>query len=207
VQRVFVKICGLSTEDSLRAAIEAGADAVGFVFADSPRRVTPKRAMALSATVPAGILRAAVMRHPAAEELEAVMELVRPDWLQTDAEDLAGLRLPAGVEALPVYRDLPDLDSAGMAREDRALFEAAVSGAGVAPDWSRARECAALTRLVLAGGLDPDNVGRAIDIVRPWGVDVSSGVETRPGVKDPAKIAAFITAVRRAERQLERADE
>jgi phosphoribosylanthranilate isomerase len=205
--RVFVKICGLTTADALRAAIEAGADAVGFVFAASPRRLTAAAAAELSALVPAGILRVAVMRHPLPGEWDEVASVVRPDWLQTEAEDFATLDLPVGVERLPVYRDLPGLDSAALAREDRALFEAPASGTGQAPDWDRAAQLAGMTRLVLAGGLHPDNVGAAIRRVRPWGVDVSSGVESSRGVKDPARIAAFVAAVRQAERDIERADQ
>ena len=204
--RTFIKICGLSTMEMVRAAVEAGADAVGFVFAASPRRVIPEDAAALAAQVPAGVLRVAVMRHPLPEEWQEVAAIMRPDWLQTEARDFAALRLPAGVERLPVYRDMPGLDSAALAREDRALFEAPASGTGQTPDWERARSLARLTRLVLAGGLHPGNVGEAIRRVRPWGVDVSSGVESSRGVKDPARIEAFITAVRRAERELDSAD-
>lgn len=200
--RVFVKICGLTTPDDLRAAIEAGADAVGFVFAASPRRLTPEDAADLSALVPAGIVRVAVMRHPLPEEWEEVAGLVGPDWLQTEARDFSSLRLSSHVEALPVYRDIPGLDTAAIARETRALFEAASSGAGETPDWKRAASLATLTRLVLAGGLTPDNVGEAIRRVRPWGVDVSSGVEVTRGVKDPERIRAFIAAVRSVEKEL-----
>jgi phosphoribosylanthranilate isomerase len=205
MQRIFIKICGLSTPEAVRAAIEAGADAVGFVFAPSPRRVTPEEAAELSASVPAGIVRVAVMHHPLPAEWEEIAELAHPDWLQTEARDFASLRMPASVDALPVYRDVPGLDMASIAREDRALFEAAASGAGQAPDWDRARGLATGTQLVLAGGLHPGNVAEAIRRVRPWGVDVSSGVEVSPGVKDPAKIAAFVAAVRRVEQELERA--
>ncbi len=204
--RVFVKICGLITAAAVRAAVAAGADAVGFVFAASPRRVTPEDAATLGALVPAGIMRVAVMRHPLPEEWQEVAGIARPDWLQTEARDFEALKLPAGVEPLPVYRDVPGLDSAALAREDRALFEAAASGTGQTPDWERAGALARLTRLVLAGGLHPGNVGEAIRRVRPWGVDVSSGVESSRGVKDPAKIEAFIAAVRRAEREMNRAD-
>jgi phosphoribosylanthranilate isomerase len=200
--RVFVKICGLTTPASVRAAIESGADAVGFVFAASPRRLTPTAAADLAAQVPAGILRVAVMRHPLTSEWDEVAAILRPDWLQTDAGDFASLRLPPGTEPLPVYRDIAALDSDALAREDRALFEAAHSGSGESPDWDRARSLAARTRLVLAGGLHPDNVAAAIERVRPWGVDVSSGVEVSRGVKDPAKIKAFVAAVRQAERNL-----
>ena len=205
--RIFVKICGLRTADMVRAAVEAGADAVGFVLAESPRQVTPREAADLSTLVPPGVLRVAVLRHPDPEQWRIVVEQVRPDWIQTDAPDLAQFTFPAGVEVLPVYRDVPGLDSGLLAREDRALFEASASGSGDSPDWDRARELALRTRLVLAGGLDPGNVGDAIRRVRPWGVDVSSGVEASRGIKDPVKIKAFIAAVRRAEQELDRADQ
>lgn len=204
--RVFVKICGLKTPEAVHAAVEAGADAVGFVFADSPRRVTAEAAAALAALVPPGIPRVAVMRHPRPRDWDEVAAIMRPDWLQTDAEDYAALLLPPGVMALPVYRDLPGLEPAQLSGRERALFEAGASGIGSMPDWQRARELARLTQLVLAGGLDAGNVGAAIARVRPWGVDVSSGVESQRGVKDSGKIAAFVAAVRRAEQELDDAD-
>lgn len=199
--RVWVKICGLTNAESLQAAIEAGADAVGFVFVASPRRLLPGAAARLVAQVPPGILRVAVMRHPLPGEWDEVARVVRPDWLQTEAGDFRTLQLPPGIEALPVYRDLPGLDSAALGREPRALFEAPASGTGEAPDWDRAARLAPLTRLVLAGGLTPENVGEAIRRVRPWGVDVSSGVESTRGIKDPERVRAFIAAVRRAEQE------
>jgi phosphoribosylanthranilate isomerase len=200
--RVFVKICGMTSAQAVHAAVEGGADAVGFVFAPSPRRVSPEEAADLAALVPPGLVRVAVMRHPLPEDWQDVADIVRPDWLQTDARDFEWLKLPAGIEALPVYRDVPGLDSAAAAHEDRVLFESATSGAGQAPDWNRARELARLVKLVLAGGLTPENVAAAIRHVRPWGVDVSSGVEASPGTKDPLKIRAFLAAVRQAEREL-----
>jgi phosphoribosylanthranilate isomerase len=186
--------------------VAGGADALGFVFVTSPRQIAPEMAPDLSELVPPNIIRVAVMRHPLPEEWNEVAAVFRPDWLQTDARDFAGLSLPAGVEALPVYRDLPGLDTVALAREDRVLFEAAASGTGQAPNWDRARQLAKTAKLVLAGGLSPDNVAQAIDHVRPWGVDVSSGVEAVRGVKDPEMITAFVAAVRRTERELERAD-
>lgn len=199
--RVFVKICGINSAEAVAAAVEAGADALGFVLAPSPRRVTPEEAEELCALVPPGVLRVAVMRHPLPEEWREVRDLVRPDWLQTEARDFEWLRLPPGMEALPVYHDVPGLDTTAAAREQRILFEAAASGVGRQPDWDRARALARRVKLVLAGGLDPDNVCAAIGRVSPWGVDVSSGVEAQPGIKDPAKIVAFVAAVRRAERE------
>lgn len=205
--RVFVKICGLRDAEALRAAVEAGADAVGFVLAASPRRVTLHEARALAAQVPPGILRVAVLKHPDEALWRAVTEELRPDWVQSDAGDFAGRVLPAGIEALPVYRDGAGLDSAALGREDRALFEAVASGAGMRPDWDRAAALAPLTRLVLAGGLDAGNVAEAIRRVRPWGVDVSSGVEASRGVKDPRRIRDFVAAVRRPEQDIGHADQ
>jgi len=201
--RVFVKICGLSTPGAVSAAIRAGADAIGFVFAESPRRVTPKRAAQLCAGVSPAIVRVAVMRRPTRDEWQRVAEEFAPDWLQTEADDFARLDLPESISRLPVFRDMPGLDLAAFNREERLLFEAAESGQGVQADWRRAADLVAGMgadrQLVLAGGLTPGNVGAAIASVRPWGVDVSSGVESRRGVKDPERIAAFIRAVREAE--------
>ena len=87
--RVFVKICGLTTSEAVRAAVEAGADALGFVFAESPRRVTPEQAADLGRLVPAGILRVAVMHHPRPESWREVAERFKPDWLQTAAKSSA----------------------------------------------------------------------------------------------------------------------
>jgi phosphoribosylanthranilate isomerase len=196
---VFVKICGLSTPRAVSAAVIAGADAVGFVFAESPRQVSPKRAAELCAGLSPVVIRVAVMRHPAAADWEAVAEQFEPDWLQTDAGDFAGLAVAERFGRLPVYRDASILEPEVNPVEEPVLFEAAVSGHGERADWQRAAVLARSRKLVLAGGLTPDNVGEAIAAVRPWGVDVSSGVESKRGVKDVGRIAAFIAAVREAE--------
>jgi phosphoribosylanthranilate isomerase len=196
---IFVKICGLRTAEAIEAAVEAGADALGFVFAASPRRVSVAEAKELTRGIPPGVLRVAVMHHPTQQEWDAVARGFEPDWLQTDSQDFADLDIGAEVRPLPVYRDRTDLDTDAIAAEERVLFEAPASGQGQRADWDRAAELAARTRLMLAGGLTPDNVGSAIVQVRPWGVDVSSGVERRRGEKDPERIAAFIQAVRKTE--------
>lgn len=201
--RVFVKICGLSTPRAVSEAIQAGADAIGFVFAESPRKVTPKRAAQLCRDVSPAIIRVAVMKHPTQDEWRQVAEEFAPDWLQTDAGDFSRLDVPEGISRLPVFRDMTDLDIAALGREEQLLFEAAESGQGIQADWQRAANLVAGLgtdrHLVLAGGLTPENVGAAIATVRPYGVDVSSGVESRRGVKDPDRIAAFMAAVREAE--------
>jgi phosphoribosylanthranilate isomerase len=190
--RVFVKICGINSEAAAAAALEAGADALGFVFAESPREVSPKRARELAANVPATVKRVAVLRHPPRELWQQVLDVFGPDWLQTDAEDLRAIELPARCAALPVYRD----GRAPQSPPARLLFEGAKSGSGRTADWDEARTLASRTQLILAGGLDAGNVADAIGRVRPWGVDVSSGVERRRGEKDPRMIHEFVARVR-----------
>jgi phosphoribosylanthranilate isomerase len=148
--------------------------------------------------LPGSIARVAVMRHPTPALWRHVWEVFAPDWLQSDAQDFATLDLPAACFALPVYRNGRVLPGSGN-RPARVLFEGAVSGSGLAADWDEARDFARATQLILAGGLDQDNVADAIRYVRPWGVDVSSGVEKRPGEKDPAKIKEFVARVRAVE--------
>ena len=192
----LVKICGINSPAAAAAAVEAGADALGFVFAESPREVTPERAAELCASVPSSIARVAVMRHPSAALWGRVLEVFRPDWLQTDAADFAAIELGERCAALPVYRNGGARPSA---LPPRLLFEGAASGSGQTADWDEARELARSCELILAGGLTPDNVAAAIEAVRPFGVDVSSGVERRRGEKDPGKIKEFVARVRAIE--------
>ena len=189
---MWIKICGMTTPEALEAAVGAGADAVGFVFAESVRRVTAQRAAALAATVRGQVRCVAVTRHPAQDDIDEILALLRPDVLQSDAADFAQLRLPQQLERLPVLRGASDPRTL----PPRLLFEGAVSGAGRTCDWDAAAEAARRTELVLAGGLDPANVAAAIAAVRPFGVDVSSGVEAQPGVKDPEAIERFVKAAR-----------
>jgi len=193
---MFVKICGITSGAALEAAAAAGADAVGFVFAPSPREVSPQDARALAADLPAHMLKVAVFRHPDRALVAEVLETLEPDWLQTDAADFAGLELPASCRPLPVYRSGAAPGTSAL--PPRVLFEGPVSGSGRTADWREAAELARRTELVLAGGLAPDNVADAIRAVRPWGVDVSSGVERARGTKDPGKIAEFVARARAA---------
>jgi phosphoribosylanthranilate isomerase len=197
---IFVKICGLTSPEIVNAAIEAGADALGFIFADSPRKVSVDLACRITRDLPAHIVRVAVMRHPTQAQWDEIAAGFSPDWLQADAIDFAQLAVDKAVVRMPVFRDSPDLDVAAVAASPQALFEAPASGVGQQADWDRAAQLATSTRLMLAGGLDAANVAGAIGQVSPWGVDVSSGVEVRRGVKDQDKIAAFIAAVRETEK-------
>jgi phosphoribosylanthranilate isomerase len=194
--RLWVKVCGLTSEAALGAALAAGVDAVGFVFhAGSPRNLTPARAAALAAAVPRAVSRVAVTRHPTQQLIDAIVAQFVPDALQTDLEDLATLRLPESLARLPVLRSgWPGTEPL----PPRCLFESADSGRGRRADWPQATALAVRTELVLAGGLDPGNVAAAVATVRPFGVDVSSGVESAPGVKDVALIHKFVAAARAA---------
>jgi phosphoribosylanthranilate isomerase len=197
---MFIKICGITSADAVAAAVAVGVDALGFVFAESPRRVSPIRACELAARAPASVERIAVTRHPSAALCREIFDVFSPDTLQTDADDFATIRLPTGCAALPVFRDGPA--PRDISPQTRLLFEGPESGTGEIADWRTARELAARTRLILAGGLDAANVEEAILAVRPFGVDVSSGVESSPGVKDPGKIEAFVASVRAAEKRI-----
>ena len=194
---VFIKICGLRDAECVAAAVAAGADAVGFVFADSVRRISPDRAKAVCRNVPAGVQRVAVMRHPSNQQWQSVLAGFAPDVLQTDIEDFKKLDIPPQVLSWPVIRE----GSAGAAGTIPEVFvyEGRNSGAGETVDWSNAASLADRGRMILAGGLAASNVAAAIQAARPWGVDVSSGVESSQGEKDVDLIRQFIGAVRAAE--------
>lgn len=196
--RRLVKICGLRDAAAVEAAVAAGADALGFVFAESVRRISPADAAALSEHVPEGVLRVAVMRHPDGELWQEVLSVFRPDILQTDADDFAQLAVPADVVRWPVIRETEFAEDANL--PETFVYEGAASGRGRRVDWQRAARLARQGRMILAGGLDRDNVREAIAAVAPFGLDVSSGVESAPGVKDPGLIREFVRAVRSNER-------
>jgi phosphoribosylanthranilate isomerase len=197
---MWIKICGMTDERAVAVALDLAVDAVGFVFAPSVRRLTPARAAELARPVRTRIACVAVTQHPTQAEVDAIVRAFAPDVLQTDIEDLAGLRLPETLARLPVLRAGTALCGVPPAR---LLFEGPRSGAGALADWTQAAEQARATQLILAGGLDAVNVGEAIRRVRPFGVDTSSGVESRPGRKDPDKMKAFVDAARAAFREVE----
>src|SRR5215472_16790474 len=192
---MWIKICGMTTPDAIATALEAGADAIGFVFAESPRQLTPETAAQLARPARGRVRCVAVTRHPRQGLLDEMLRVFRPDVLQADEGDFASLSLPASLERLPVVRVG---DGHPTQLPARILFEGPESGSGTTSDWSAARHFARRTQLVLAGGLEAGNVPEAIAAVHPFGVDVSSGVEARPGVKSPLKIMQFVTAARAA---------
>ena len=190
---MWVKICCMTTAAAVAAALEAGADAIGFVFAESVRRVTPRLAAQLAAPARGRVPCVAVIRHATQREFDAILAEFAPDVLQADLSDLARLLPPRELELLAVVRAGHEPAGAAPAR---VLFEGPTSGTGMPCDWTRARAFAQKTQLVLAGGLNADNVAAAIRAVHPFGVDVSSGVEDRPGIKSAPKIVRFVQAAR-----------
>ena len=204
--RVRIKLCGVTTPEAAGAAVEAGVDALGFVFAESPRRLNISRALQIAAVVPPFVTRVAVFRHPQVAEVAEVLSRFRPHLVQTEPDERLSELLGGGSLLLPVFHDADGVvnEVARFVAEAVALpgvhFEAAGRGGrGVLPDWNRAAEIARHAPLVLAGGLNPDNVAAAIRRVRPYAVDVSSGVESAPGVKDAKLVRRFVEAVKQAE--------
>ena len=206
--RRFVKICGLTSLDDALLAVDAGADAIGFVFwPKSPRAIAPARAAEIGRVLPPQIVRVGVFVDASPEEMTRVADEAGLDLLQLHGDEspeaLGALCRPAW-KALRVGAGFASRDAArwsgrvsGLLLDTKAA--AAPGGTGVAFDWSLARgarEHAAF--LMLAGGLTPENVERAIAIASPDGVDVSSGVESAPGKKDAGKVRAFVAAVRNA---------
>jgi phosphoribosylanthranilate isomerase len=203
----LVKICGINDPIAFDTAVEAGADWVGFVFfPPSPRYVTPDTAAALSARIVGGPPRVGLFVRPDIPAIARVLDVVRLDVLQIydAADDLPTIRARFG---LPVWRavaiggsaDLPS-DSGGA---DRLLLESKPpiganrpGGNATAFDWRILRDWSAVVPWVLAGGLTPDNVAAAVRETGAGAVDVSSGVESSKGVKDPALIRAFIAAAK-----------
>jgi phosphoribosylanthranilate isomerase len=204
--RTRVKICGITRPEDALAAAGSGADAIGFVFyPPSPRFVSVERAIELRNVLPPFVQIVALFVNPEHKAVEDILQRVRPSMLQFHGEESADFctgfgvpwvkacRVKAGVDLLEYFRSYPG--ASGWLAD---AYVEGYGGAGQSFDWSlvppeRDRP------LVLSGGLGVDNVGEAIRRVRPWAVDVSSGVESAKGIKDAAKIAAFIQEVKNAD--------
>lgn len=193
---VKVKICGLTSLEDARAAAEAGADFLGFVFAAGPRRLDPAVARGFWGELPRGVAKVAVFRDQTVGEVERVLSLARPDYLQFHGAETPGFCRLFG---LPVIRALParapgDLDLAGAFLDVAELFlvDLPKGDAGALPA-AVARAAVRLPRpVLLAGGLTPGTVGAVVVEFRPFGVDVARGVESAAGVKDRALVRAFV---------------
>lgn len=197
---VFVKICGITNESDALLAVAMGADAVGFIFAPSPRQIAPTIARDIARRLPPEILTVGVFRD---ESPQRVVEVVNSMGLrgaqlhghESPAEARwVAQRVPFTVKAFGVGDRL--LEKVGEYPVSAILIDSAEPGSGRVFDWGYAEGLPVDQRVILAGGLTPDNVGSAIERVGPWGVDVASGVESAPGHKDPVKLRAFINAAK-----------
>jgi phosphoribosylanthranilate isomerase len=199
---MFVKICGITNEDDALFAVAMGADAVGFIFAPSPRQVAVQQVYDITRRLPPEILTVGVFRDEAPSR---VIDMVNTAGLK--AAQLHGHETPAQVAEVAaqirwvikaVAAGSVDARRANEFGTDMVLVDAPAPGSGKVFDWSLMEDVAEGPRIILAGGLDPDNVAEAVRTVRPWGVDVSSGVEKAPGRKDALKVKAFIERARAA---------
>ena len=216
---LWIKICANTSLADAQLAVEAGADAVGFVFAPSPRRVTAEQVAAITSHLPAAVEEIGVFVGATLDEIESTVRLCGLTGVQLHSE--AGPELTAGLRARlgPGLRILRVVYfGAGAAEQAAAIAQdanvdavlvdsrtaTAVGGTGVAFDWAAARNTlfqhVEERKLIAAGGLNPANVAEAISMLRPWGVDVASGVEAAPGRKDPAKVRDFVANARATER-------
>lgn len=203
---MFVKICGVTTEEDALLAVAMDADAVGFVFAPSSRRVRPDDVRDIAKRLPHEVLTVGVFRN---ERPEQVVQTVNRAGLKAaqlhggepDAEiDYVAQRVPVVVQALPAGDER--MRTAGRSGAEIVLVDSEDPGSGTAFDWSLVEGVSARMKMLLAGGLTPDNVATAIERVRPWGVDVSTGVEEAPGKKDATRVRRFIEEARRAGEKL-----
>ena len=199
---MFVKICGITNEDDALFAVAMGADAVGFIFAPSTRQVSSQLVYDITRRLPPEVLTVGVFKteHPS-----RVIEIANRSGVK--AVQLHGRETPE--QTMEVARSVRyvikvfDADSQHLASADRwgtdlVMLDSPGGGSGKVFDWSLAGEVPDGVRLILAGGLDPDNVADAIAAVEPWGVDVASGVEAAPGRKDPTLVRRFISNARAA---------
>jgi phosphoribosylanthranilate isomerase len=213
---LVVKICGLRTAETIDAAIEAGADMLGFVFfRKSPRNIAYADAPSLDKAVAGRAKKVALVVDASDGELDAIMAALQPDMFQFHGEEeprrLAEVRTRYGI---PVMKAIGVATASDIRRHeeyrfvsDRVLFDAKApvgaahpGGNGQTFDWSLLADLDVGKPIMVSGGLDHTNVARAIAITGAPGVDVSSGVESAPGEKDPRRIAAFITAARAADK-------
>lgn len=201
--RVRVKICGITREADALLAADAGADAIGFVhWAGSRRAVTPGQARAIAAVLPPFLGTVALFVDPTADEVRRVIDATRPDLLQFHGDEEPAFCASFGVpyiKAVKIGAAAPVAGALGYHARARGLLldthdPVAVGGTGRAFDWTLVP--AGLAKpVILAGGLNAANVAAAVRLVKPYAVDVSSGVESAPGIKDAAKVREFMRAV------------
>lgn len=199
---VFVKICGTTSEEDALLAVAMGADAVGFIFAPSPRQVSPSRAGDIVKRLPREVITVGVFRDEVPAKVVEVVNTLGLRAAQLHGHESAEqarwvrARVPFAIQAFPAGSAAAA--SAADYGVDAVMIDAPGPGSGQVFDWRLADGVPDGMRLVLAGGLTPDNVAEAIARVHPWGVDVASGVETAPGRKDPLLVKAFVAAAKAA---------
>ena len=199
---MFVKICGITNAADAVAAVEAGADAIGLIFAPSRRHVTVAEARAVVAEIPDGVLAVGVFRGHLAHEMidiagEVGLDAAQiPDPVTPETSHAVHAEVPVLIRALSVEDpDLATIDDHGA---DAVHLDAPIPGGGVPFDWSLVGDLTGRHRIILAGGLRPDTVAGAVATVGPWGVDVASGVESGPGRKDHDALRRFVAEARQA---------
>jgi phosphoribosylanthranilate isomerase len=199
---MFVKICGTTSEEDALLAVAMGADAIGFIFAPSTRQIAPAIARDIAKRLPPEILTVGVFRDEAPQRVIDIME-----FSGLKAAQLHGREPPEQTRWVRrrlrfVVQAFPAGDRAVLqARDygaDAILLDNPTPGSGQVFDWALASEVPTGLKLIIAGGLTPENVGGAVGAVQPWGVDVVTGVEKEPGHKDPVKLRAFVAAARAA---------
>jgi phosphoribosylanthranilate isomerase len=200
-----VKICGITRPEDALLCVEAGVDALGFNFwPGSKRHVQVELAREIAAALPSGVLRVGVFVRASPEEVRQTVRAVGLGAVQLHGDEDPALYSDVGAQVWQVLRVADRLPEAPSPAAAAVLLDAKVEGFGGAGrrfDWRLARSAAGWAVPVwLAGGLNPDNVGEALRLAGASGVDVASGVESAPGIKDPARVRAFVAAARVAER-------
>ncbi len=197
---MFVKICGITREEDAQAAVALGASALGFIFwPGSPRFIDPFRARRIAARLPPFVTTVGVFVNQSADELNGIASVVPLGVVQLHGDETPSFA--AGVRR-PVLKAVSTFDGTAIAAWPAHVTLLADAhdpvrrgGTGAKADWTRAAALARRRAVILAGGLRPENVVDAIAAVRPFGVDVSSGVESQPGIKDQTKLAALFAAI------------
>jgi phosphoribosylanthranilate isomerase len=210
--RTRIKICGLTRVDDVRAAVDAGADAVGFVFAESPRRVTLVRAAELASAVPPPVARVGVFVDASAEEIELAVRLARLSAVQLCGDESPEFCSAISVPVIKVHKVgtgfawhiiEPYRGHAAAQLLDTRVTDKA-GGTAKTFDWHTVGESPGWASVFVAGGLTPSNIAEAMRAMRPFAVDVSSGVESAPGLKDSNLMAQLCAGVRAVDREASR---
>lgn len=205
---MLIKVCGTTTEEDALLAVAMGADAVGFIFAPSPRQIAPQIAGDIIKRLPRETIPVGVFRDEAKERVLSIAHLAGLKAVQLHGHEQPEVARWLAERVPMVFQAF----AAGDPRVRRAaeygayavMLDSPNPGSGRVFDWAMAAEVPAGQRLIIAGGLNPENVGAAITHTHPWAVDVATGVERQPGVKDPIKMREFVAAAREAEERLER---